>query len=244
MKINKFVKKANGMYELVIEDNTVLVHEDLILKYDLLIKKSLDDELLKKIEEENISYIAKDMSIKYLSKRMRSKYEIEKYLYSNDIDNENIKVVIDYLTKNNFINDEIYAKSYILDKINLSQDGPNKIINELKELKIDYSYIEKYISLYNNEIEKSKIDKLIDKIIRTTKNKSAYMLKNKIINSLYEKGYNKYLIDEVLDSKEINDDKELKQKEYDKLYKKYSKKYSGDALELKIKLALKAKGFF
>ena len=39
MNIKKFVKKKDGMYSLELEDDSkTLVHEDLILKYDLLLR--------------------------------------------------------------------------------------------------------------------------------------------------------------------------------------------------------------
>lgn len=70
MKINKFTKKKNGMYDISFEGGrTITAHEDIILKYELLIKKELTEELEQKIEKENITYIAYDLAIKYITKK-------------------------------------------------------------------------------------------------------------------------------------------------------------------------------
>ena len=77
MKIIKFVKKKNGMYLLKIEDgNEYKVHEDLILKYGLLLHKELDDDLVEKILEENKVYEVYEVALKYLNVRLRSKNEL------------------------------------------------------------------------------------------------------------------------------------------------------------------------
>ena len=43
MKIEKFSKNKDGMYLITLEDgNKIKIHEDLILKYELLLSKKLD----------------------------------------------------------------------------------------------------------------------------------------------------------------------------------------------------------
>ena len=78
MKINKFIKKKNDMYNIILEDGRVLVaHQDLILKYDLLIKKNITDDIKNIIEEENLIYIAYNLALKYIANKMRTKKEIK-----------------------------------------------------------------------------------------------------------------------------------------------------------------------
>ena len=57
MKIEKFTKNKNGMYVLVLDDgNKIKIHEDLILKYELLLSKKINGELLETIQKENQIY--------------------------------------------------------------------------------------------------------------------------------------------------------------------------------------------
>lgn len=244
MKINKFTKKKNGMYDISFEDGrTITAHEDIILKYELLIKKELTEELEQKIEKENITYIAYDLAIKYITKKMRCKKELKEYLSSKEVDLKEIEKVIEILEKNGYLNEEIYVESFINDKIILSNDGPNKIRKELQTKGINTKTIEEKIAVFEKEQQIEKINKIITKMIKSNKSKSTYILKNKIIDYLSNLGYEKSLILDLLSNFELEDSKDLIKKEYDKIYKKLSKKYSGKELEYKVKQKMYSLGF-
>ncbi len=244
MQINKFTKKKNGMYNILLEDDsTITVYEDIILKYDLLLKKKIDDDLKNKIMKENEIYVAYNMAIKYITTRMRSKNEVTSYLSSREFSKDTIAKVIIMLEKDRYIDDISYAEFFINDKINLSNDGPNKIVNELLNRGINKSIIEDKISLFKNDLELEKINKIADKLINTNRNKSSYILKNKINNYLINLGYTKSLINDVLSSKDFSDDSDIYKKEYNKVYNKLAKKYSGKELEYKIRQKMYNLGF-
>lgn len=244
MKINKFTKKKNGMYNILFEDGTsILAHEDIILKYELLIKKEINEQEEKEILKENITYVAYDLAIKYITSKMRSRKEIKEYLEIKEIEKDSIEKVLSMLEKNGYINDSIYIESFINDKILLTNDGPNKIIKELISKGLDSQLIEQKIELFTKELQLEKINKIITKMINTNRNKSIYTLKNKIIDYLTNLGYDKSNILEILNDIELTDSKDIVQKEYDKIHKKLSKKYSGKELEYKIKQKMYALGF-
>ena len=74
MKITKFKKKKNDMYELVLEnDSKITLHEDTILKNNLLITKCISDDLLTKLLNESNESHMYSVCIKYISYKMRSK---------------------------------------------------------------------------------------------------------------------------------------------------------------------------
>lgn len=244
MKINKFTKKKNGMYNILFEDgSTITAHEDIILKYELLITKEINEEVEKKIQKENLTYMAYDLAIKYITKKMRSKKELKEYLESKEIEDKEITKVLEMLEKSGYVNEEKYTESFINDKIILSYDGPNKIKRELEGKGITSKMIEEKMIIFTQEQQQEKVRKIIAKMIKTNKNKSTYILKNKIIDYLSNLGYDKNLILESLNSFELEDDKELIKKEYDKVYKKLSKKYSGKELEYKVKQKMYSLGF-
>jgi len=244
MKIIKFTKKKDGMYSLLLEDSeTVLVHEDLILKYGLLLSKELDEDKKDLIEQENLNYTAKTVALKYITTRFRSEKELRDYLKKKMVDKEIIDITIDSLKKDNYVNDEIFCEMFINDKINLSMDGPSKIIKELNDLGIHSNIISEKMTVFDTSIQIEKINKIIDKQIKSNHNKSNYILKNKILNYLTNNGYSSSLSLECLNNKKFDSDKDLAKKEYDKLYKKFSKKYTGSELEYVIKQKMYQKGF-
>ena len=245
MKINKFTKQKNGMYKIQFEDNSsILAHEDIILKYELLIKKEVTEKEEEIILKENIIYEGYDQAIKYITKKMRSKKEIIKYLESKELDKENIEKIIEILNRNGYINDESYAEVYINDRILLSNDGPSKIKKYLLENGIDRNIIEEKIKIFKRNDELEKIEKIIHKMKNANRNKSAYVLKNKIVDYLSNLGYDKSTILESLDNYKFENSNELMKKEYDKAYKKLSKKYSGKELEYKLKQKMYSLGFY
>lgn len=243
MQINKFTKGRNGMYTVTLEDSTKLtIHEDLILKHNLLITKEITDSEKEIILEENKTYEIYEVSLSYINKKLRSSKELRKYLVKKEYPNELIDNVIDLLSKEGYLNDQVYANSFVHDRIILSMDGPNKIRKELENNNIEDKYIEESLVSYTEDIELERIEKIVDKQIKLNNNKGANLLKKKIQMYLINLGYNYELINRVLNSKKIVDDN-LYKKEYDKLYKQLSKKYAGKELEYKLKQKLYQKGF-
>ncbi|MDD6879257.1 MAG: RecX family transcriptional regulator [bacterium] len=243
MNIEKFTKKKDGFYNLNLDNSSkILIHEDLILKYDLLIHKEVSNQFIDRLIKENNIYLIYNKAIKYITIKMRSKYELEVYLIKQGFDKDQINIVIDKLCNQGYLNDIEFCKAYINDKINLSNDGPKKIISILKQNKINSEIIEEYISIFNEALQEEKINKLISKQIISNTNKGSNLLKQKILNNLINIGYEREVILKCLENFEFND-KELYKKEYNKLYNKLSKKYSGRELEYKIKQKLYQKGF-
>ena len=245
MKIEKYKKLTNGMYQVFFDNyDNVILHEDVILKYELLIKKEIDEKSLENIINENNKYIGIDFAMKYLAKKMRSIKEIDDYLKKNNIDKNTREDIISILKKNNYLNDLEYSKAFINDKIILSNDGPNKIKTKLMELGVDKDIVDESILIFSDELQIEKINKISNKLINVNKTKSSNMLKNKIIDYLYRLGYSKEIINKCIDDISFKDDDNIIKKEYDKIYKKLSKKYSGNELDYKIKQKMYDLGFY
>lgn len=243
MKIDKFVKKSGGVYKLFLDNGEVIeLHEDLILKEELLLKREVDNDYIRNLLEKNRDYLAYSVALKYLGIKMRSVKEVKNYLIKKDISQSTIDDVVSRLIREGYLNDSVYAASYVNDRIALSNDGPLKIKKSLEDLGVDSESISNALIVFNDEVELEKIKKLVLKQIKTNSNKGEYLLKQKIFYNLSNLGYSKSLIQNVLDEVSFNDSC-LREKEYNKLYSKLSKKYTGNELEYKIKQGLYQKGF-
>ena len=242
MKIKQFKKKHNNIYELNLENGqNVLLYDEVILKYNLLIKKEILDDDISKINYDNNRIEAYIKSIKYIKSKLRTAKEIQKKLidYPNDI----INYVINRLYKEKYLNDEFYIKSYINDQINLKIIGPTKIKYNLKRLGFNDELIDEKLSLVDNNIWNTKINKYIQKKINTNHNLSSIMLINKIKNELITKGFYIENINEELKKYNFSDDVKILKREYEKAKKKFSKKYKEEELDIVIKKHLCKKGF-
>lgn len=242
MKIKKYKKDKSNKYKVLIDDEEITLYDDIIIKYNLLMKSEIDVSTYNEMIKENSLLLGYYEAIKYITKKMRSKKEIEEYLIKKGLNSKERKETIKKLEDNHFINEDIYLKSYINDQINLTNNGVNKIKKNLLKLGLDGNKIEDYLSKIDECIFLDKIDKYIEKKIKFNKNTSSYMLKNKIIIDLVNLGFNKEDIVSELNKFEI-DDKEAYNHEYEKIKKSLEKKYSGDELKFKIKEKLYRKGF-
>lgn len=243
MKILKFTKMRNGMYKLKLEDESeIKVHEELILKKELLLTKDISLEDVNDIDKLNNNYNAYDIAVKYISTKVRSCYEVYDFLEKKEISKDIIHEVIEKLKKQNYLDDKIYAKAFVNDRIKFSNNGPYKIKRELEEKRVSNLIIDEVLSIFNESLEKEKLSKLVPKYVKTIRNKSYTMMKSKVLDYFSNLGYNKSIVLDLLSDIDY-DDSLAREKEYDKLYRKYSKKYSGSELEYKIKQAMYKNGY-
>ena len=241
MKIIKYNKLKNNKYEIILENNEkIKVYEDVILKENLLWKKEIDD--IDKLLEKNKDYEIEDTALKRLSHHVESINGMRDYLIKKGYSNESVSNLIDKLINKGFLNDNYYAKCYITNQINLSNDGPLKIKKHLDDLEINEDIYNEYLDMDSN-IWCERIKKYLDKQIKLNK-KSIYVFKNKMLINLINLGYDRGLINECLSHISIDNQDELRKKEEEKIRKKLERKYSSEELERKIKEKLYQKGFF
>ena len=181
MKIEKFSKTKNSMYIIALDNsNKIKIHEDLILKYELLLTKIIDNNMLEQLLVENQVYEIYELALKYLKIRLRSRKELKNYLVKKGFNNDQIEEVIELLFKQGYLDDKTYTVSFIHDKILISNYGPNKIKSELENVGISTDIINENISCFTEELEKERIEKLVNKQIKLNHNKGSMVLKKKI----------------------------------------------------------------
>lgn len=241
MKIDK-IKKTGSKYKIIFDDDSVLkTYDDVIINNGLLYNKNIDSDVLNKLNIDTNYYDIYYKTVNYITKKLRSEKEINLFIDKNNVNEKDKREVINKLKEIGLINDNNFARAYISDRINLSNDGPYKIKKELLEHNISEEIIDEHIFKIDSNFLEEKLRKLVMKKVTNTKY-SGYVLKQKIINDFGNLGYSKEMISEIFDKLEVNKTSLLK-KEYDKLYKKLSLKCSGKELENKIKTKLYQKGF-
>ena len=222
MKINKYKKVGKNKYKVYFDNNEIILFEDVILKYDLLLLKDVSLELLDKIIDENKFYEAYDMSLNYIETKMRNKSEIIKYLKRKDYSDELINKVISKLVDLKILDDKLYIQAFINDKINLSNDGPYKIKKSLLELEFNENDIDNYLNNFDESIWENKLIKIVNKKKKLMDNKSYYMFITKLKNDLFNLGYDKYMIDNILVN--IKYESNALEKDYNRALRKYNDK--------------------
>lgn len=242
MKINKFKKIGSNKYKIYFDNESLIVYEDVILKYNLLYKKDIDNDLLIEINKENYKSSIYDVSIKYISVRMRSKKELEEYLKKKKYDQKDIEETIKRLQSQDLLNDEKFAKSYINDKLYLTNYGLIKIKNDLLKLGVEEYIIDAIVNNIDLQVINDKLSKIIDKELKINSKLPTNKLNNKIINRCINLGYNYEDILNILNDKNIEGNSNIEY-DYKKIYEKYKNKYDEYKLNAVIKSKLYQKGY-
>lgn len=244
MKIEKFKKLKDGVYELKLDNEDIIfTYEEVILKFELLINKEIDSKKLKEIEELNNYYKCYYTVIKSIKKKSYTRKELFIKL-KEEFEIDLINEVLDNIEKLGYINDKVYANSYINRQITTTNHGPIRIKRALEEKGIDKKIIEEEMNAYSEDIEKEKIKKLITKGINSNHTKGNNFIIRKLKNDLAYQGFNSYLIESELSKIKLEDDSSIREKEYNKIKNKLSRKYSSKELEYKIKEKMALKGFY
>ena len=243
MQIIKYTKKGSNKYELTLKNNTkLLVYTDLILEYNLLIRKDIDPNTLKEIESANLKLECYYKTLKYL-KNTKCTSDIKNYL--KDYPSNIVDYTIKRLTKEGYLNDNNYIKSYINTKINLSNDGYYKIYYYLKNKDLDETIIKNYLNDIEDNIWLDKINKIVNTKLKSNTKYSNNLLISKIKTYLKMLGYQDYLINIALDNINLDTSKEDEklEKDYLKLFNKYKNKYEKNKLNYILIGKLYQKGY-
>ena len=243
MKVIKYKKLANSRYKVYLDDShELLLYEDVILKYNLLIRKDIDEKLIIEMDKYNQEIDVYYVALNSIKNRFRSVYELRGILIKKEYPIDLIDKAISKLLEQGYLNDRSYCKSFINNQMITTNNGPYKIIRELNEKKVDSNIIDEEILVFDEEEQSVRIKKLIDKGIKSNHSRGGIVLKQKIYNDLKNLGYDISIINSVISSYEFENDSNIAKREYDKLYKKYSRKYSGDELKYKIREKMYLKG--
>ena len=240
MEIKKYKKDKNNTYKVYIDDEVITLYDDVIIKYNLLIKKDIDINKFNEITEYNDFLEGYYKSIKYINKKLRTELEIRKYLNKLEIKSKEIDELIKLLYKDGYLNKELYLKAYINDGYNLTNNGPEKIKKDLINLGYTNDEINDYLYKFDWDI---RIEKIINKKIKQNHRLSNNILKTKLLNDIIKLGYEKECILCYLNKINFNSDEDILIHEYNKIKNKYISKYEGNELEYKIINYLYKKGF-
>ena len=195
MKIEKYKKIKDNKYKIYLSNNTTIdVYDEVIIKNNLLYKKDIDEVDLNKIENENIYQDIYNTAVKYIMVRLRSVNELRNYILKKNYELDIVESIIIKLEKNGYLNDLIFTKAFINDKLNFTTMGKYKIKNELIKLKISPEIIENSLEEISEDKWIEKIDKLVSKYLKSNKKYSGNILRNKLYTYLVNLGHDTNLV--------------------------------------------------
>ncbi|MEG0799188.1 MAG: RecX family transcriptional regulator [Bacilli bacterium] len=242
MEIKKFKKLDEMRYKVYYEQDSIILYEEVILKYDLLLSRVLDIKVLDNILKDNRFYEVYYKALNFVKNRRRTIKEVFNYLVTKGYEEDSIYEVVGKLEGLNILNDYEYIDAFIHDKLMLSFDGPYKIRRCLINKGISKEKADEKIILIDKDIFITKINKIISKKLLLNNRLSVNAFKKKVMESLYILGYGYNLPREVLEGLSF-DEADIYIKEESKIRIRYEKRFKDEELENEIKKYMYSNGF-
>lgn len=245
MTIKIFKMKRKGLYELVMDNGKIYsFYEEIILKYELLLSKKIDDKLLPGLLEENKKYECYYKGLERLNKKAESKSSLARYLLGKGYNDKEIEFVTEKLESQGYLNDSNYASSYVNNKVLTTSWGKEKIKKQLLQKGVSENVCDNALESYSKDIELEKLVKRINRKIRSNHDKSNRILKMRLESDLGSEGFSKELINKALSEADFSDDSDIAKRTYEKLLIKFGRKYEDKELEYKVKQKMTSLGFY
>ncbi len=186
---------------LIFDDQSVFgISEDVFVSTGLEVGSEVDEKYLLELESKENDHRAFHAAISLLNYRMRSKAELRKRLAEKGYESGTIETVIQKLEDKKFINDEVFAKAFINDKIHSRLLGPIALRRELIPHRLNSELIEKSIQKAYDEISE---EELVERLMTKRNIKSGQELtqkeRNRLLAYLQRRGHRWDIIKTVLD---------------------------------------------
>ncbi len=242
MKILKYKKGKKNEYKVLTDTKEYIIYDDIIIKYELLLKKEINDQEWDKLIKENNLLKAYYTGLDIISKRLKTEKELKTILNKKGYSSKEIEYSLNKLKEEGYLEPKTYIVAYIHDAITLNVIGENKIKDELEKRGFKEQEILEELNKIDHEIYLDKIKKYINKKLKGN-TKSANLFKQKIMIDLIHKGFRQEDIMGFLEKLDIEDNLKEVEKIIDRLYNKYINKYDLYTTKMKIKNYLYTKGY-
>ena len=196
-KIEQQKKNEDRVNIYVNDEFFTAIFKELVFTFNLKKGDEIDEKYLKSILSDEMYLKAKNKALNILSKADQAEKKIREKL-STDFEEDNINRVIEFLKKNNFINDNLLAQKIVNTNLNLNKCGKNRIKQNLYNKGLDESAINEAMSDIDSDAEFDNAMYLAKKRYERVKNEDKRKVYQKLSQHLAYKGFNYDIIKRVL----------------------------------------------
>jgi len=209
-KVTKIqAQKRKGRYNVYLDDKYAFpVAENTLIEFRLMNGTELTDEQVKEIQDrENVNKAYGD-AVNYLSYQLRTEKEIKEYLYKKEYHRDAVDLTLQRLRDLNYLDDESYAQSFINTQLRMSANGPKIIEQKMIQKGVPNNIIQDKLAEIDQDILLENAIDFAKKQVRKQKRASFQQMLTKLRQSLYQKGFNKEIIEETIESLDLEPDEE------------------------------------
>lgn len=109
------------------------VGEETYVKFALFKGREVDEAFLEEVQQWDEVYYAKQTALNYVNVRLRSKKEVHDKLRDREYSEEAIKVAISFLFEYQLLDDGVFARAWVKDKLLKREVGRMKLESELRK---------------------------------------------------------------------------------------------------------------
>mgnify|MGYP000870034388 CR=1 FL=1 len=179
-------------YNVFIDDSFAFgVHEDVLVWHKLTVGKELSAVFIEEVILAEEQSKANNYALKLLGYRARSEHEIRIRLSQKGYESEVIEGTVQFLKKNNFIDDYAFAKALVNDELNLKQSGEGLIKQKLLQKGINKEICQIVLDeMLDEEKSFAACKQLAEKKLSTTyRNDTPIDKARKVVAFLQRRGY-------------------------------------------------------
>ncbi|GAK01332.1 LOW QUALITY PROTEIN: regulatory protein RecX [Geomicrobium sp. JCM 19055] len=250
MKITKIAVQKNDpeRYNIFVGDQheerfACGVDQELLLRHHLHKGMEVDENKLAQWALEDEYEKAYKHALHYVNRRMRTEHEVRLELANKEVTMDHIDQILEAMKERKYVNDQMYAKSYVNLELSTSSKGPGRMKQYLEEKGVARSTIEGALLSYTKEQQLDKAIAVIQKKSRQYKKRQYANEKEEATDALLRLGFSYEMIQLALEHLPKADEEDALSIQAKQAAQKLQKKYSGQDLHRRIVQKLVQKGF-
>lgn len=210
MILRNLEKRRNKIILYFDEVDKIEIYYDVYLNLSVFKGDDLSPKRIDEIKLANAEFEVKNSAFRYLSNRNHSIFELKTKLKKKGFDSQIIETVILYLIDKKYLNDFIFAKNFVRNRVEGRKEGVMKITSQLYRKGITREIISEVTeSIKENpknsknalELGKNKLEK-----IKKRGETDFTKIKSKLFLFLKGRGFTSDVIFEVISKLNLKDD--------------------------------------
>jgi regulatory protein len=190
--------KNKHRYHVDIEGELAFsVHEDILVKYNLLKGSMLDEAFIKEVllaEEENKAYL---LALRYLGIRPRTSFQVKRYLLEKGIPGELADKIVQRCEHQGYVNDKAFSRQWVQERLRLKPRSAYVLRMELQQRGVDSEIADEAVRAVSREDELEAARKLVAKRLRSSNVPPDPDTERKLLVMLMRKGFSGSVLQQI-----------------------------------------------
>lgn len=196
MILNSIIYKKDGAILNYGEENSLLIDNTLIKKYNLQPDKEFNINEILSDNEEYAKQLAKEYALNFLSYAARSEKQVYEHLRKKHIQKRAVEATVEMLKSHNYINDNDFA-SVFCENMKLSGKSKRYISQKLTEKGIAPLIIEDVLQCYTTDEQFHNAQRFLESKNKSMKKYPPKIRKEKLYRSALSQGFSQDTVQKI-----------------------------------------------